>query len=102
MNLLQDDWADELKADENAIILDVRTEEEYNEGHIPNSILLDYYRGQDFIDDLNELDRDKNYYVYCRTGNRSGQTCAIMNQLGFENAYNLVGGIEQWEGEIES
>ena len=102
MNLLQDDWAEELKADPNAIILDVRTEEEYNEAHIPNSILLDYYRGQDFIDELNELDRDKSYYVYCRTGNRSGQTCAIMNQLGFENAYNLVGGIEQWEGEIES
>lgn len=53
MNLLQDDWAEELKADPNAIILDVRTEEEYDEAHIPNSILLDFYKGQEFIDDLN-------------------------------------------------
>ena len=46
-------------------------------------------------------DKDKNYYVYCRSGNRSGQACKIMNQLGFKNAYNLIGGMMQWQGEIE-
>ncbi|MGB2761319.1 MAG: rhodanese-like domain-containing protein, partial [Maribacter stanieri] len=41
----------------------------------------------------------KNYYVYCRSGNRSGQACAIMKNLGFDTAYNLQGGFMNWEGE---
>ncbi len=101
MNLLQDDWIEELNADTNAVILDVRTEEEVNEGKIPNAIHLDFLKGQEFLTQLEALDKTKNYYVYCRSGNRSGQTCAIMNQLGFENAYNLVGGILEWEGDLE-
>ena len=55
---------------------------------------------QDFIFDLEELDKNKNYYVYCRSGNRSAQACAIMNQLGFKNAYNLSGGILEWNEDL--
>ena len=49
---------------------------------------------------LNELDKDKHYYVYCKSGGRSAQACAIMKQLGFKRTYNLLGGITSWRGEI--
>ena len=50
---------------------------------------------------LEELGNTKNYYVYCAAGGRSAQACGIMNQLGFEKAYNLIGGISQWDGPVE-
>lgn len=100
-DLTQDEWVAQLENDNNAVILDVRTQAEVDEGIIPNAIHLDIYRGQGFIDDIEKLDKTKTYYVYCRSGNRSGQACAIMNQLGFEKAYNLLGGMLEWEGEID-
>jgi rhodanese-related sulfurtransferase len=100
MNLEQDVWRDQLKDDANAVILDVRTEDEFSEGIIPGAINIDIYKGQGFIYAIEELDKSRNYYVYCRSGGRSGQACSIMNQLGFENAYNLLGGIMNWEGEV--
>lgn len=100
MNLTQEDWAEELKKDENAYILDVRTPEEFDEGYIPNATNIDIYLGQDFLNELEKLDKTKNYYVYCRSGNRSGQACAIMNSIGIESAYNLEGGYMNWNGEV--
>ncbi|NRD20654.1 rhodanese-like domain-containing protein [Winogradskyella eckloniae] len=99
-DLSQDDWVKQLEADNNAVILDVRTEAEINDGFIPNAIKIDIYKGQEFIDELEALDKSKNYYVYCRSGARSGQACGIMDQLGFENAYNLEGGFMEWEGDV--
>jgi len=100
MNLQQEDWVSQLEADTNAVILDVRTEDEWNDGIIPNAINIDIYKGQGFIYALEELDKSKNYYVYCKAGGRSEQACNIMNQLGFENTYNLIGGMMQWKGEV--
>jgi len=102
MNLTQEDWVSQLEADENLVILDVRTEDECNEGIIPNSINIDIYEGQAFIEKLGALDKSKNYYVYCRSGARSAKACEAMNELGFENTYNLLGGFMQWDGEIVS
>ena len=99
-NLSQQEWTKQLEEDNNSVVLDVRTQEEVDEGIIPNSLHIDIYKGQGFIDDIEQLDKTKNYYVYCRSGNRSGQACAIMNQLGFNNAYNLLGGLNEWAGEI--
>lgn len=99
-DLSQEEWANKLRADDNAFILDVRTEEELEEGYIPNAKHIDIYLGQGFIDQLEKLDKSKNYYVYCRSGNRSGQACAIMNSIGFENTENLSGGFMNWEGEV--
>ena len=99
-DLSQIDWTKQLKNDSNAVILDVRTQDEVDEGMIPNAVHIDIYGGQEFIDKVEALDASKNYYVYCRSGNRSGQACAILNQLGFENAYNLNGGINEWQGEL--
>jgi rhodanese-related sulfurtransferase len=100
MNLEQEDWKDQLSSDANAVILDVRTEDEFNEGMIPGAINIDIYKGQGFIYSIEALDKTKNYYVYCRSGGRSGQACSVMSQLGFENTYNLLGGIMNWEGEV--
>lgn len=99
-DLSQEEWEEQLQNDDNAFILDVRTPEEVEEGYIPNAINIDIYLGQDFLTELEKLDKGKNYYIYCRSGNRSGQACTIMNSLGFENAYNLEGGFMNWEGEI--
>lgn len=99
-DLSQEEWANKLSADDNAFILDVRTDEELEEGYIPNAKHIDIYLGQGFIDELEKLDKTKNYYVYCRSGNRSGQACAIMKSIGFANTDNLVGGFMNWEGEV--
>ncbi|MGC1514609.1 MAG: rhodanese-like domain-containing protein [Maribacter sp.] len=99
-DLSQKEWEEQLQKDGNSVILDVRTDIELEEGYIPNSINIDIYKGQEFMDALEKLDKSKNYYVYCRSGNRSGQACAIMNSIGFENAYNLEGGFMNWEGDI--
>ena len=85
MNLSQDEWASQLAADANAAILDVRTEDEWQVGIIPGALLNDIYKGQGFIYRLEELDKSKNYYVYCKAGGRSAQACSIMNQMGFAN-----------------
>ena len=101
MNLKQEDWVAQLEQDKNAIILDVRTQEECDEGIIPNAITIDIYKGQGFIYKIEELDKSKNYYVYCKSGGRSEQACNLMNQMGFENTYNLIGGMRQWNGDID-
>ncbi|WP_300570260.1 rhodanese-like domain-containing protein [Flavobacterium sp.] len=101
MNLTQEDWFEKLQADDNAVILDVRTEDEWNDGIIPNAINIDIYKGQGFIYQVEELDKSKNYYVYCKAGGRSAQACSIMNQMGFETTYNLMGGFSQWDGPVD-
>ena len=99
-DLTHEQWVSQLKNDNDAVVLDVRTANEVAEGIIPDAVHLDIYKGQEFIDELEKLDKDKNYYVYCRSGNRSGQACSIMNQLGIANAYNLMGGMLEWQGEV--
>lgn len=101
MDLRQADWISQLEKDDNAVILDVRTADECNEGIIPGAINIDIFKGQGFIYQVEELDKSKNVYVYCRSGARSAQACNIMNQLGFNNAFNLLGGIMEWNGPVE-
>ncbi len=98
-DLTQSQWHERLAQDDNALILDVRTQLEVEEGMIPKALLIDIQNAPDFIRKANELDKSKNYYVYCRSGSRSAQACMILNSLGFPNTYNLLGGILEWEGE---
>lgn len=100
MNLAQKDWVSRLDSDTNAVILDVRTRQECSQGIIENAIMMDIFQQNEFISQLHALDISKSYYVYCKAGGRSEQACFIMNQLGFESAYNLMGGIMQWQGDI--
>lgn len=98
INLDQNTWWSQFLADENGVIIDVRTEDEYNNGFIPEAINIDIYKGQGFIYRVEELDKSKNYYVYCAAGVRSVNACSAMEQLGFEKTFNLVGGFSNWEG----
>ncbi|WP_029038439.1 rhodanese-like domain-containing protein [Salinimicrobium xinjiangense] len=97
--ITQEEWREKIAEDDNAVILDVRTEAEVEEGHLPGAKNIDIYKGQEFIDEIDQLDRDKNYYVYCRSGARSAQACTLMDQKGFKTTYNLLGGFSQWKGE---
>lgn len=72
----------------NLIILDVRTREEYLSGNIPNSINIDVL-SQDFKSKIDMLDKNKEYLIYCRSGNRSSIASSIMSTNGFINIYNL-------------
>lgn len=72
----------------NLVILDVRTREEYLAGNIPNSINIDVL-SQDFKSKIDMLDKNKEYLVYCRSGNRSTIASSIMSTNGFLNIYNL-------------
>lgn len=80
---------------EDLVILDVRTPEEFAEGHLDGAIMIDFYR-DDFAEQLAELDPDVPYLLYCRSGNRSGQTTALMNSLGFTDVADVDGGIVGW------
>ena len=81
-----------LAQDESITVIDVRTPEEFAEGHIDGATLLDFYEPT-FADQLAELERDGTYLLYCRSGNRSGQAASIMNRLGFEQVYDMQGGV---------
>ncbi len=89
--------AAELLADPPAdlVVLDVRTAEEFAEGHLAEATMLDFYQA-DFADRLAELPRDVPYVLYCRSGNRSGQTRLIMDELGFTDVADVQGGIVAW------
>ena len=101
MDLSQKQWTEQVANQEDAIIIDVRTPAEWAEGIIPNALLIDIYSGQEFVNKISNLvDRDASYYVYCRSGVRSQQACSYLNELGFNNAFNLSGGISNYQGEI--
>ncbi len=83
-------------AQDDLVILDVRTPEEFAEGHIDGAILIDFYR-DDFADELAKLDPDVPYVLYCRSGNRSGETIGIMDNLGFTQVDEVEGGVLGWQ-----
>lgn len=80
---------------EGLVVLDVRTPDEFAGGRLPDAQLLDFYR-TDFADRLAELPKDVPYLLYCRSGNRSGQTRALMEQMGFTDVADVNGGIAAW------
>lgn len=77
------------------VVLDVRTAEEFADGHIEGAVMLDFY-DPDFAAQIADLDPDVPYLLYCRSGNRSGQTAEIMEQLGFADVADVDGGILAW------
>jgi len=87
------------QASDNAILLDVRTPEEFAEGKIEGAININVLDGS-FAAELQGLDSAKDYYVYCRSGGRSGQACSIMASKGFKTLSNLQGGVLGWHAEL--
>lgn len=80
--------AADVPVSDSAIVIDVRTPEEYAEGHLEGARLLDLTSGE-FAAALPELSPDAEYLVYCRSGNRSGKAVAMMKDAGFADATNL-------------
>ncbi len=80
----------------NALVLDVREEDEYKAGHVLNSTLIPLGKLHGRISEL-ERWKEQPVVVVCRSGNRSGTACAILGKQGFMQAYNLAGGVVAWQ-----
>jgi rhodanese-related sulfurtransferase len=80
------------------VILDIRTPEEFDAGHIEGAIMVDF-RADNFEAEMDKLDRDKAYLLYCRTGNRSRQSLETIDRLGFGEIYHLSDGIAGWQAD---
>ena len=78
------------------VILDIRTPKEYRAGHISGAINIDYYNPK-FTSNLDQLDKTKTYLIYCRSGNRTGNSLKAFSKLGFNNLYHLKRGIIDWQ-----
>jgi len=78
------------------IVLDIRTADEYEIYHIRGAVNIDFYR-EDFFEELDALERDKVYLLYCRTGRRTGtaedNALELMKRMAFPEVYNMLGGI---------
>ena len=98
-NITEEKWVQLIESDDHFTILDVRTPGECAEGIQKDALILNFMDSKAFIDGLSSLDKTKTHYVYCRSGNRSGQACMIMDQMGFEKTYNLLGGMINWKGD---
>jgi rhodanese-related sulfurtransferase len=77
------------------MIVDVRTPEEFKSGHLADAVNIDY-RSPDFKSNVDKLDRNKEYLIYCRSGARSAGATQMMLDLGFTRLHNLTGGITGW------
>jgi thioredoxin 1 len=76
-------------------VIDVRTQGEYNNGHLTGAVLIDYYK-DDFKTRLSRLDKNKPVFVYCAAGSRSSSASDLLADLGFKQIYDLKGGMNAW------
>jgi|LFRM01.1.fsa_nt_gb rhodanese-related sulfurtransferase len=97
---MSNDVVDMVRSDEDIILIDVRTPQEYRERRIPGSILLPDYEIRDRAADVIP-DKDARIVVYCRSGRRSAQSAHVLRDMGYENVYDL-GGINSWPHETIS
>ena len=100
-NLSNDRWNELISQTEDSVIIDVRTPQECDEGIIAEAIHINFLAGNEFVSALEGLEKEKTYFIYCRSGNRSSQACNYMNMKGFKT-YNLMNGIIGWDGKIVS
>lgn len=84
---------DSLRSRDDVVVLDVREDYEYAEGHIPGAVLVPL--GQ-IPNRLAEIPKDKTVLVVCRSGNRSNQATQFLRQQGFDNVHNMTGGMIDW------
>ena len=102
-NLINNNSVNEINSDElteflqinDAILVDVRRDDEYINGHIENSINIDYM-SDEFVDKTERLDKNMPIILYCRSGRRSYLSAIKLSENGFKEVYNLEGGILSW------
>lgn len=93
--LSPDQFSQKLASTSDRILLDVRTPEEFAEGHLTDAKLINYYN-EDFKNQLSLLDKTKPVFLYCRSGKRSGASAELLIELGFKEVYDLQGGFMAW------
>lgn len=84
-----------LKETNKPLLLDVRTWDEYKSGHLSQAVLMDINAG-DFNAKASQMDKSKPVFVYCAAGVRSNKAAAVLKDLGFQQIYDLSGGIRAW------
>jgi rhodanese-related sulfurtransferase len=87
--------ADVIASEPAPVVLDIRTPDEFSQGHLEGAVNIDFYEPT-FASDLDALDKDAHYVVYCRSDNRSGQAMQTFEELGFTNVTEIDGGIVAW------
>src|SRR5437879_5373183 len=87
---------EKLRADKKNVVLDVRTQKEFEAGHIPGAVNIDV-NAADFPEKVARLEKNKTYLVHCGAGVRSVKACDKMSHLAFPKLYNLEGGFKAWE-----
>lgn len=85
---------------DNITIVDVRTPEEYQNGHLKTAQNINYF-DSDFQEKMALFDKEKPLYIYCKSGNRSGKAGKIIQKMGFKEVYDLQGGVSAWSGALE-
>ena len=88
-----------LAQEDSAILVDVRTPQEYEAGHIPEAVNINMYDPA-FFARVQELDRSRPVYLYCRSGSRSQGAAELLTRIGFRSVFNLRRGIVGWAGPI--
>jgi rhodanese-related sulfurtransferase len=90
-------FEEKILSEKNAQLIDVRSPEEYNVEHIQNAKNINW-NSEDFVSNVEKLDKSKPVLVYCKVGGRSSQAATKLSELGFKEVYNLDGGIMKWKG----
>ncbi len=97
IEMVTPDEAEKLSKMKDVKLLDVRTKEEFNEGHIANAQNLVY--DENFSEKIGKLDKEKPVIVYCKSGGRSEKCAQILKDSGFVKVYDIKGGITEWKFE---
>ena len=89
-------FSEKAKATKDAVILDVRTSDEFSSGYIDKAVNIDYYNPS-FQSEVSKLDKSRTYFVYCEAGGRSASAAEWMRKEGFTKVFDLDGGISSWK-----
>ncbi len=94
----QVEWRKLIANDQKAVIIDARRPDEWVDGVIENALLMNVLELEHFEKEVSQLEKEKNYYVYCRSGKRSVRACQILEDNEIKNTFNLLGGWLAWDG----
>ena len=89
------DFTQKLASSKNPQLIDVRTPQEFNQGHLSNAVNINYH-GDFFIEELRKLDKNRSLFVYCQSGVRSEKACYKLKKMGFKEVYDMQGGYLDW------
>jgi len=89
---------DKLRKAPNSVVLDVRTPQEFAQGHVPGAVNMDI-SDPTFRKKIAELDKSKTYLVHCAAGIRSNRACNMMSSLGLAGLYDYKGGFKDWKAQ---